>query len=247
MGLDVVELMMEVEDEFGIKFRDEDCEQLVTVGDLQRQVVQKQGGGDDQPVRANRSGCQSLRTFLWLRATLRETLPVADLRIRPTDSLAQILPQPERQFLWESWRQRAQLPLPNLTQPPVWDSELLTAAGFSAVVALANLMVLMSLLRPAGLIFHTVVVVFLTTSALTGVLLWLWKSGWPHLLPPGIDTLGDMTRSIEPRHWEMLQSSVSSAHAAAVLMRLRQIIHEQLSIPLDQIHPHSRFVDDLGC
>ena len=41
-SLDVVELVMELEDAFGIQISDEDAEQIVTIGDAVNYIVSKQ-------------------------------------------------------------------------------------------------------------------------------------------------------------------------------------------------------------
>ncbi len=41
MGLETVELVMEIEDEFGIKIPDEDAERIQTVGQLEQYVVSR--------------------------------------------------------------------------------------------------------------------------------------------------------------------------------------------------------------
>ena len=42
-SLDVVELVMELEDTFGIQISDEDAEQIVTIGDAVNYIVSQQG------------------------------------------------------------------------------------------------------------------------------------------------------------------------------------------------------------
>jgi len=57
MGLETVELVMEIEDEFAIKIPDEDAERIQTVGQLEQYVVSKTAS-DPQDVR------QKVRSFI---------------------------------------------------------------------------------------------------------------------------------------------------------------------------------------
>lgn len=53
-----------------------------------------------------------------------------------------------------------------------------------------------------------------------------------------IVTVQDMCRYVEQR-------TKSGARSAFIFERLRQLISQEFSIPLEDIHPESRFVDDL--
>ncbi len=74
MGLDVVELVMEIEDEFGIQITNENYPKLVTVGDLRDLVVVKLAMKEGwEPVGLS-SFCPSAALFFWLRKGLSTAL-----------------------------------------------------------------------------------------------------------------------------------------------------------------------------
>ena len=78
MGLDGVELVMEVEDHFGITIQESTAEGFRTVGDLVSLI-------HERLTNAQRTYCASLPAFLKLRATIRESSGNGSLRIRPRD------------------------------------------------------------------------------------------------------------------------------------------------------------------
>ena len=81
MGLDLVELVMEVEDEFAITIPDADAEKIQTVGDLYQYVLQRTGHpAADAPPPAV---CGSARSFYRLRAAFG-ALGADRALVRPT-------------------------------------------------------------------------------------------------------------------------------------------------------------------
>ena len=77
MGMDGIELVMEIEDAFKIRIPDEDCERIRTVRELQDYVVSRVG---HLPPPA----CMTARAFYFLRRTLGESCRVPRCAIRPS-------------------------------------------------------------------------------------------------------------------------------------------------------------------
>ena len=65
MGLDAVEMVMDVEDHFGIAIQDSEAEQLLTVADLVALI-------QSRIEVAHLAACPTLSSFLRLRSTARE-------------------------------------------------------------------------------------------------------------------------------------------------------------------------------
>ena len=85
MGLGTVELVMEIEDRFGINIPDWRAEQIVTVSDLViycHQLI----------VAAHERRCWSLPHFLMLRRLTRQFLDVPALCLRPRDAVVDVIP-----------------------------------------------------------------------------------------------------------------------------------------------------------
>jgi acyl carrier protein len=93
MGLDTVELVMEIEDEFGIAIPDADAELIQTAGQLHAYVCYRLR---PRPVPA----CPSARAFYHLRAAIRRHCPIPRDAIRPSALLSRLLPEDLRAHCW---------------------------------------------------------------------------------------------------------------------------------------------------
>lgn len=91
MGLDLVELVMETEEHFGVHLPDEECAQVRTVADLASLVASKL-----HPVT---SSCQTSQTFYRVRRALVES-GLSRESVRPQTPLATLDPGKRRQ----AWR-----------------------------------------------------------------------------------------------------------------------------------------------
>lgn len=85
MGLDYVELIMDVEDEFGIEITDQMHSRVVTVGDLHREVV--------GAMRRSDTGSTVDEHVVWdrLRVLVCETSGVRPDRVTPTARIVEDL------------------------------------------------------------------------------------------------------------------------------------------------------------
>ena len=101
MGLDAVELVMQVEDTFQLEIPDRDAEQLVTVGQLYDYVRR----------RVPRDGaCVTRHVFYRLRAALR-------VRCRPDEILESLVAAEDRRRAWPRLASKAALHIPALRRP----------------------------------------------------------------------------------------------------------------------------------
>lgn len=93
MGLDSVELVMAVEEKFGITISDEEACSISTVGDLHRCVVGKLNTSD-------KSSCLSQRAFHLLRRHALSQFGIARRAFRPDTELDTIIPKARRREQW---------------------------------------------------------------------------------------------------------------------------------------------------
>jgi hypothetical protein len=97
MGLDTVELVMEIEDEFGISMPDADAALICSVGQLHAYVCQRL-----RPRSA--PWCESARAFYHLRDVLTSRCDVPRAAVRPGARVAHLLGGPNR-ACWEGLAQ----------------------------------------------------------------------------------------------------------------------------------------------
>ena len=133
MGLDGVELVMEIEDEFGISIPDEEAEKLETPRMVADWVCSKLAMTDE-------ATCQSQRAFHLLRRSLVELLGLPRRAVRLDMSLREHVPAEAEQELWTGLGAACAVRTwPGLELPP-WMSNSLMAGGlvvFGAITALA--------------------------------------------------------------------------------------------------------------
>jgi hypothetical protein len=93
MGLDSVELVMAVEEKFGISISDEEAQEIRTVGDMYECVLRK-------VMVADTSSCLTQKAFHLLRRTARDLFNVPRDQFRPDARLNVIVPRASRRENW---------------------------------------------------------------------------------------------------------------------------------------------------
>src|SRR5688572_26869154 len=91
MGLDAVELLMEIEDEFGFQMSDHDAELIQTCGQLCAYVLARV-----KPDPLGRTLCPTARAFYFLRRELMAQVPLPKRCLRPGTKLTDVLTEPYR-------------------------------------------------------------------------------------------------------------------------------------------------------
>ena len=111
MGLDAVELVMAVEEKFGISITDEEATKTSTIGDLKRLVRAKLDVADG-------SGCLTQRAFHLIRKNATAELGVLRASLRPDTTFETIVPQSNRRESWQHFQVALGVAqLPELVRP----------------------------------------------------------------------------------------------------------------------------------
>ncbi len=228
MGLDILELILNVEDEFDVEIRERDYEACNTVGSLYALVVARRG------LTAPGFGrqCPSQQRFLELRRELAERFGVSREQIRPSTPFRDLLGQPLREERWLASGEALGLRLPKYVLPEPWS----IAAYLSTLIAFPILLAAFAWSGQSVLLAIPGVIV--VGFAWAGLMTILPKSA------PSNYTLRSMT-------YESMEDGSNVADKGdgereRIWNRLIEVVSEQLSVPVDELKHHSRFVEDLG-
>ena len=199
MGMDLYELVLRIEDDFGIDITNEEAATVVTVEDLWRIVA-----GKVKPRR-----CATSAAFYSIRRGFMETTRCARAEIRPGTPLEALLPWRRRGRLWNDLGRRMNRPLPRLeySWPVEW---LLILSGFATAAVTAR-MLPNSFLNPAVVLILGMLMGF----SLRGIARPLATQ-----FPPGLASVGDLARSAAPIEgtdlWEAYRRIVADQLGLAV-------------------------------
>ncbi len=226
MGLDAVELVMDVEDHFGIVIDDDEAGRLHTVGDLVALIRSRVDA-------ASSSACLSLSAFFSLRRLIRDIVGDERMRLRPSQSIVDRLSRANRRELWRRLPEILGTVPPALRYPRMIRvvlfllSVLLLIAAFA--IASIDWRMLPLTLFVAGML---ILLLFMSTSSLRSV---------PR---DSMATLGDVSRMIVGR--TAVTTDLDLPDDTAILDELRPIVANVLGVDVDRIVPEVRFVEDLG-
>lgn len=226
MGMDGVILMLEVEERFGISIRDDEAVELRTVGDLTQLVLAR--------FEARRSlVCPTRTAFAGVRDDVRTLLAIPNLRLRPRQRIADVIPAAKRPELWRRLRERMNSEPPSLERPLIVKRLLLVASA--ALVALA--------FWPVTIDPKILPLSFLL--AFLGMFLLMVFTRPLCLSPPKkLSTFGDAARVIAS---VQIATRVESPDDPTTWVPnvLRDIIAEVLGVKKEEVVPEARFIQDL--
>jgi acyl carrier protein len=229
MGLDSVELVLEVEDAFGLSIPDEDADSLTTVGMLYDYVLAHRFHG-------TQDACLTSMTFYKLRRGLMLVLQLPRNAVRTSTELSAIIPK-RRRRIWRALEKATGFRLPFLRRPR-WGAALATLTTIGLGIATPALLGL----KPFG---GGVIVAMVSILLLAFVFSWLTEI-LAYDFPPDVATAGQLAKATLARNYQpILAESKKSATDAEVWDMLRRIIGEQLGFRVDQLTKETSFVKDL--
>jgi len=129
MGLDTVELVLDVEESFGISLPDEECQKVTTVNDLHQLVQPKLDQADQKK-------CLTSAIFYRVRKVIADVIGVDKRTLKPDTVLQELLPIESRREWWTSISQKLALKLPELWRGPGWEPVLIGIPLLSFIVPL---------------------------------------------------------------------------------------------------------------
>ncbi|MCP4511754.1 MAG: hypothetical protein GY826_35740 [Fuerstiella sp.] len=231
MGLDTVELLMDVEASFGIEISDDDAQNIVTVGDLFECVK-------SHMEMAPAGTCLTAATFCDIRKGMLDT-GITEC-FGPCTSLTEIAPDHNRRSFWTRLAKNMQLRLPDLVRPAwVVGVNILVTCSVSVLPALVA-----SGRDVSGTIF------FVTGVACLFFVGWLSTIATSPFATQFAMDFGTF-RGLSERVLALNTATLKNRHGpmgpSDIWVTLRELIVTQLGVDANKVTPTASFVRDLGC
>ncbi|MGM0494850.1 MAG: hypothetical protein ACQER1_18095 [Armatimonadota bacterium] len=244
MGLEGVELILAVEDEFGIRVPEERAQEMETVRDLYDYIV--------DTLVSNRPGvCPSMFVFYRMRRALGESLGLNRRSITPDSDFRELLAESTRPRHWERMRDDVGLKIADLQMPAEKQRmarrmkrlERVAYVGFVVGAVMLCSTLASWWLAPLALVI----------AAIAGGLLALPMIGWRQayerahatLIPEGHETPRAIISRIVPENEWLIRRESREWLRADIEERLLHHVREVCCYMPGNITLDSRFVDDL--
>ncbi len=231
MGLDTVELVMDIEEAFDISIPDERASRMMTVGDVYEFILERT---TDATLSSNR--CITAGAFYELRRHCRSIgFPIRDFR--PRSKIDSVVPLIGRRFYWNALASRMEVRFPSLARPS-WLTLLICtlAAGVAFSVF--------------GLYAKPNVAIGIAYSVILGVaimaILVLLTKPFAIYPPSTCSTVRDLVTNIVAINYHTLAKRYSTRNPTDIWNALQLIVAEQLGVDRSKVVPTARFVQDLG-
>jgi acyl carrier protein len=221
MGLDFVELVLAVEDTYGLSIRDKDMEGLDTAGKLYDYIFANRFQGMQET-------CLSSVAFYRLRRALMSVLGVSREDVQLSASLATLIPT-RRRHLWRELQTVLALRLPDLRRP-VWVTSIATLAAVAPAIAIGSWL---------NSILIGVCVAFALGCA-------LYRVTEPFAVEFRPEFVGPLVRQIVAKNFGAISDQCRLSNSEELWESLRTLIAEHLGVGRDEITRESHFVKDLG-
>jgi acyl carrier protein len=242
MGLDSVEIVMRIEETFGVDLPDDELGSIATVGDLYQLLLSKLDGS---------YACLSSHVFYRVRKAMVDVLGIKRRSIRPSTGLDTLLARSERISEWKKIEEASSLHFPKREHPRWFDR---TTFGICASIYL----LLCAVAIPATVDFHVphlplygVAFPFAVALIFVPIGMAVLRIATPFLgyaLP--VDTVRDLARNVLSKNYRQIQENASQARIQdkqEVWQILREIIVDQLQVKEDEVVPDAHIARDLGC
>jgi hypothetical protein len=229
MGLDLVELQLAIEDEFAVTLPAGSFPP--TMGELHAMILQVIQRNADW----SKDVYACIPAFFVVRDGLKKVIG-SNPRIRPSTEMESILPQYARLRLWEQLQAELRCQLPTLKAPSG-----VGGAVFLGWLGICSIGLTLSFLMAdgLGLLLGTLLGVPLVTMLAMHL-----ERRLRFRLPDGFETVSGLVRHLLPAS---KAAALKTRSSDQVWVRLRDIVSDQLDVPLELVRSESHFVRDLKC
>ena len=231
MGLDAVELLIAVEEEFGVSLPDDEAAALRTLGDLHDYLLETCEG-------RRRPDCPTRSAFYRLRCAMGVVLHIDPRSLRPTTPVLPLLGRWRRHRQWNRLKRELAMELPPL--------ESRAAAGVFWGMCVAA----MVCFAVAAVFTHDPFVAFAAalSALLPGVLLgYIVGVCWIPTIRDSHGTLGGLARALAAFNAPAFRvSEEPSTENDPIWDRLSDVVVRQFCVRRETLRRETRFVEDLG-
>lgn len=220
MGLDAVELILSIEEEFGINISDADAEHLVTPRILSDYVINRIGS-----VGGTKGRCLSQAGFYQIRSALVRQFGARRNEVRPDSPIRNFLNHNIR----KQWKQlkdaidAKQLPGLQCSRSIAYPVQIVMPFGGLTLLVIAG--------APGWVLMFSLFALWIFSVIVIDRL--------GNIVPENLATVGALVPYVRIKNQEKWTSEY-------VLQKVIQITAVQLGISIEKIHPDSHFVKDLG-
>jgi len=242
MGLDTVEIVLRVEETFGVDLPDDELGSVSTVGDLYKLLLSRLDGSYT---------CLSSRAFYRVRRSMVEVLGVSRRSIRPSTELQPLLGNRRSVEQWKQIESLAALRFPRLEHPRWFHTAALLV---SATVYLSACFVVMPIyfagkLAPiSGL--QAIGFPFAIGVIFVPIAMAVMRSATPFLANAApVPTVGGLARSVLTNNYAVIAQGAAQSKKrddVEVWQILKEIIVDELQIEPGEVTPEAHFGRDLG-
>jgi acyl carrier protein len=227
MGLDAVELVMDVEDHFGISIQNSEAERVRSVGDLVALIQSRIDA-------AHAATCPTLSSFLQLRSCVREIANDNGLRMRTGSRVVDTLNRSERQRLWKRLEDLLGSAPPSLRRPPAMRKVLIFLVFLAIISAIVAAAAIDSAILPLTLALAAIVTLVLHFLTIPF-----------RIVPPDeLTTFGAISQRLSGVTVATKRLHLQSLEE--ILEELKPIVVNTLGVDASEIVPTARFIEDLG-
>lgn len=231
MGLDTVELVLRVEDTFGISISNSEAAEIFTVGQLHSCVLKKVG-------EAEKPGCLSSLAFYRTRRAMMQTFGIQRNDVRPESLITELVPSDDRQLRWRHLGDSIGLKLPDLVLPASLHAALwVFAPPLLITVGGIALFQLLPFYAAIPAIVLSVILFLIAGVRLT--------RPFANRIPGDCVTVRDLVEAIRRLNFNRLAADSRTWHEREVWDTLRSVIVDELGVTPDEVRPEARFIQDL--
>jgi acyl carrier protein len=242
LGLELVEMVMDAEETFGIAIPDSQISEVRTVGEFHECIVEILKQDLDETTLAT-------NILDDLRNAITSVTGAAPGSIDADTRLSTLFPFIGRKTAWKRLEQSFGVSLPPLELP-----RLIRTIGIVVAIPLGWICGLLAMqnlgLPKAGFLAALAAILGIVLGVISIVIFWQvgrWLlSPLAACWPRGLDTVGILSRAVLQMHYGCIVKRERTFNRDEVWSILKEIIAGTLGIDQERITPESRFAEDLG-